>query len=204
MVLPPTTDGCPSIIDRETSNADPDLSLYSRTASFASKTIVFTERDSTTPSASGPTPPTNAVPIISADGKTTYPPGYFSSRHLSIETLFYLATKGGAQVTSLEDRVGDFAVGKEFDALLVQTGQREVEEQKGEVGGAEQYDLALEEGLEDRFPAGEFGPNLFVEPEDSVEKVFEKFLFSVSECLPFVRLELALISSPFSRKGRRP
>src|SRR5699024_11089856 len=41
---------------------------------------------------------------------------------LSIEVGFYLATMGGARVCDLEDRVGGFAVGKEFDALLVDIG----------------------------------------------------------------------------------
>ncbi|KKK12208.1 hypothetical protein P175DRAFT_0472640 [Aspergillus ochraceoroseus IBT 24754] len=38
---------------------------------------------------------------------------------LSIPESFYLATLGGAQVCGLEGRVGNFAKGKEFDALLV-------------------------------------------------------------------------------------
>lgn len=40
---------------------------------------------------------------------------------LSVEELFYLATRGGAEVCSLGDRVGYFAVGMEFDACLVST-----------------------------------------------------------------------------------
>lgn len=40
---------------------------------------------------------------------------------LSIEELFYLATLGGAKVCSLQDKVGNFAVGKEFDACLITT-----------------------------------------------------------------------------------
>ena len=41
------------------------------------------------------------------------PPG------LSIPTLLYLATLGGASLCNLSDRVGSFAAGKEFDAILV-------------------------------------------------------------------------------------
>ncbi|KAI1114130.1 guanine deaminase [Nemania sp. NC0429] len=38
---------------------------------------------------------------------------------LSIDETFYLATLGGARVCCLDDKIGNFAVGKEFDALLV-------------------------------------------------------------------------------------
>ncbi|KAI9925290.1 hypothetical protein ASPWEDRAFT_120272 [Aspergillus wentii DTO 134E9] len=38
---------------------------------------------------------------------------------LSVAECFYLATMGGARVMGLEGRVGNFEVGKEFDALVV-------------------------------------------------------------------------------------
>jgi guanine deaminase len=38
---------------------------------------------------------------------------------LRLEEIFYMATRGGAKVVGLDDKVGDFAVGKEFDALVV-------------------------------------------------------------------------------------
>lgn len=68
--------------------------------------------------------------------------------------------------------------------MLVQTGQKTAEEtrleKRGQEGGKSEEELALEEGIEDRFPEErEFGPSVFVEPEDDLEKVFEKFLFSV-------------------------
>lgn len=40
---------------------------------------------------------------------------------LSAEELFFLATLGGARVCSLEDKVGNFAVGKDFDACVIST-----------------------------------------------------------------------------------
>ncbi|PVH97891.1 Metallo-dependent hydrolase [Periconia macrospinosa] len=40
---------------------------------------------------------------------------------LSLEETFYLATLGGARVLSLEEHVGNFQVGKEFDALRIAT-----------------------------------------------------------------------------------
>lgn len=53
----------------------------------------------------------NAREVLS-DGK---------DKGLSIEELFFLATLGGARVCSLEDKVGNFAVGKDFDACLIST-----------------------------------------------------------------------------------
>ncbi|KAL3481570.1 hypothetical protein BJX99DRAFT_218518 [Aspergillus californicus] len=40
---------------------------------------------------------------------------------LTLEEVFYLATLGGARVLCLEDRIGNFEVGKEFDAVWVST-----------------------------------------------------------------------------------
>lgn len=38
---------------------------------------------------------------------------------LSVEECLYLATRGGAKVVGLEDKIGGFEVGKEFDAQLI-------------------------------------------------------------------------------------
>ncbi|KAG2158465.1 uncharacterized protein EDB93DRAFT_1246310 [Suillus bovinus] len=43
----------------------------------------------------------------------------FTNQKLSIATLLYLATLGGAGVCCLQDRIGSFEQGKAFDALLV-------------------------------------------------------------------------------------
>jgi guanine deaminase len=45
--------------------------------------------------------------------------GAFSNRQLSVASLLYLATLGGAEVCSLEKSVGSFSPGKSFDALVV-------------------------------------------------------------------------------------
>jgi len=45
-------------------------------------------------------------------------PGY-SGRKLSVATLLYLATLGGAHVCALDQDIGSFKVNKSFDALLV-------------------------------------------------------------------------------------
>jgi guanine deaminase len=63
------------------------------------------------------------------------------SRHLSIQTAsdaaklsteeaLYLATRGGAAVVGLQDKVGGFEVGKEWDAQMISLG--EVEEEGGD------------------------------------------------------------------------
>ncbi|KAJ7343327.1 hypothetical protein DFH08DRAFT_872372 [Mycena albidolilacea] len=46
-------------------------------------------------------------------------PGAFGNRQLSVASLLYLATLGGAEVCSLEKSVGSFSPGKSFDALVV-------------------------------------------------------------------------------------
>lgn len=43
----------------------------------------------------------------------------FANKKLGVATLLYLATKGGAEVCCLQDRIGSFEPGKAFDALLV-------------------------------------------------------------------------------------
>lgn len=68
---------------------------------------------------------------------------------LSLSEGFFLATLGGAQVCGLDDRVGNFVVGKDFDALEVHT-----------------IDL-------DR--PGVMSP---VEDEDPTKVIFEKFLMT--------------------------
>lgn len=43
----------------------------------------------------------------------------FANHQLSLATLLYLATLGGAQVCAMEDQIGSFKTGKSFDALVV-------------------------------------------------------------------------------------
>lgn len=42
----------------------------------------------------------------------------YASLHLN--EVFYIATLGGAQVLNLDTKIGNFMVGKQFDALLVE------------------------------------------------------------------------------------
>jgi guanine deaminase len=68
------------------------------------------------------------------------------SRHLSIETgaesdklsteeALYLSTRGGAAVVGMEDKVGAFEVGMEWDAQMIDLGEVDEEGSGGEFGG---------------------------------------------------------------------
>ena len=46
----------------------------------------------------------------------------YSDTPLSIAVLFHMATLGGASICNLKDKIGNFAEGKEFDALRVAPG----------------------------------------------------------------------------------
>ena len=44
---------------------------------------------------------------------------HFAGKQLPIASLLYLATLGGASLCCMEDKIGSFAPGKSFDALMV-------------------------------------------------------------------------------------
>ncbi|KAH9905255.1 guanine deaminase [Xylariomycetidae sp. FL2044] len=67
---------------------------------------------------------------------------------LSIDEIFYLATLGGARVCCLEDKIGSFEKGKEFDALVINTS------------------------------SASQGVMTMVEEEDSLRTVFDKFIMT--------------------------
>jgi guanine deaminase len=77
-------------------------------ASLASKVLAF--RSTLPASGAGPEPKPEAKPETS---------GGFANRQLSVDTLFYLATLGGARVCDIDKHVGSFEPGKSFDALVV-------------------------------------------------------------------------------------
>ena len=54
-------------------------------------------------------------------GDKPFRAGQFAGNILSVETLLYLATLGGADLCDMKDEIGSFARGKKFDALLVNT-----------------------------------------------------------------------------------
>ncbi|KAG8840428.1 hypothetical protein FRB91_006105, partial [Serendipita sp. 411] len=81
----------------------------------------------------------------------------FEGKHLPIATLLFLATLGGAEVCCLQEKVGNFVVGKEFDALVVSV--------PGE--GGRQRDEICSGG----------NPGVWYHPEDDLPTLLERFLF---------------------------
>lgn len=186
---------------------------FSRSASTCSKTIIFHERNK--PADENKSSSEVSSKVVNADG-ISRPAGFFASTHLSVETLFYLATLGGAQVCNLEDRIGNFVVGKEFDALLVQTGQKEPAGVVAGTNGAANDGGAtslLEVELEKALAGGESvledgveNPALMLEPDEGIERVFEKFLFTVSGGRPVsssVLADSSKLTLPSPETGRR-
>jgi guanine deaminase len=85
-------------------------------------------------------------------------------KHLPIATLLYLATLGGAEVCCLDKVVGNFEVGKEFDAIVVSVpGQ----------GGAK----AKTGGDGRMLVEGGGNPAVWYTREDDIETLVERFLF---------------------------
>ncbi|EHL02229.1 putative guanine deaminase [Glarea lozoyensis 74030] len=58
---------------------------------------------------------------------------------LSIEEVLYLATRGGAKVVNLEDKIGGFDVGKEWDAQLIGFGA-DISDEEGATDEINQMD----------------------------------------------------------------
>lgn len=67
---------------------------------------------------------------------------------LSVEEVLYLATLGGAKVVGLEQKIGNFEVGKEWDALLVGLQEVDSEEEEEE---EEDFGRVVAEGPVDIF-----------------------------------------------------
>lgn len=105
-------------------------------ASIASKVRSFNKN---------PNPPKSVHPVSFAD------------KQLPIATLLFLATLGGAQVCCLDQKVGNFAAGKLFDALIVDI--------RKEAGNP-----ALWSGMEE----GESGST---RSRETLEGMLERFLF---------------------------
>ncbi|KAI0418996.1 hypothetical protein F5X98DRAFT_88297 [Xylaria grammica] len=55
--------------------------------------------------------------LVASNAKEVMSQG--KDKGLSIDEVFYLATLGGARVCCLDEKIGNLAVGKEFDALLI-------------------------------------------------------------------------------------
>jgi guanine deaminase len=84
--------------------------------------------------------------LITSSGRATITGDKNAS--LTVNEAFYLATLGGAKVCGMGDKLGTFAVGKEFDALKISTLE--------ETGAV----------------------STLIEDDDSIDILFEKFLMS--------------------------
>lgn len=161
---------------RAVSDIDTRLGILTaiREASVVSKVLAFSNLEAKERSKDrgrSVTPTRHKLPAVETDlgrsavinaGRHTTANGAepFMGKHLPLETLFYLATMGGAEVCALQDRIGNFEVGKEFDALLIRTGQKEANYR-----GPNPFDEQP-------------NPALFIEQTDPLEALFEKFLFA--------------------------
>eukprot|EP00057_Strongylocentrotus_purpuratus_P003807 XP_003727405.1 PREDICTED: guanine deaminase [Strongylocentrotus purpuratus] len=73
-------------------------------------------------------------------------------RHLDFKEVFQIATLGGSQVLGIEDTVGNFEVGKEFDALLV---TMDTEDSPFEIFENAAYEDSLEDMVQKFFFRGD-------------------------------------------------
>ncbi|XP_066253549.1 guanine deaminase isoform X1 [Euwallacea similis] len=80
----------------------------------------------------GPSPSIREVMKLALDTTVNIASMKDNHKPLTYTEVFYLATLGGAEVLSLDKKIGNFVVGKEFDALIV--------------------DLAVEDSYTDYFP----------------------------------------------------
>lgn len=76
------------------------------------------------------------------------------SKKLSVEEALYLSTRGGAKVVGLENRIGGFEVGFDWDVQLIDLGQDVSDEGDGEGGPV---DIFGWESWEDRVHKWVFG-----------------------------------------------
>ncbi|TPX35482.1 guanine deaminase [Synchytrium microbalum] len=76
---------------------------------------------------------------------------------LTLAEVFYLGTLGGAEVMNLDDKIGNFSVGKDFDALLVDLNASGSTKASNLVDGNKSVDLF---------------------PHDDLISAFEKFVYN--------------------------
>ena len=99
------------------------------------------------------------------------PQSGFADRQLPVPTLFYLATRGGAEVCGLGSRIGQLTPGRAFDALVVSI---RTDAGNPAVWGAD-LDTRLHVGASGGEPGHEGGRGK-TETEE-LEGMLERFLF---------------------------
>ena len=110
----------------------------------------------------------------------------FASKPLSIPTLFWLATLGGAQVCNLENKIGSLEVGKSFDAIVVNirnTSGSPIHPHNLNIWGVgDDEDLGIETRRrkdDDSLVEGDAKADATVEERlrEELDAMFERFLF---------------------------
>ncbi|KAJ3833299.1 hypothetical protein F5878DRAFT_665769 [Lentinula raphanica] len=92
--------------------------------------------------------------------------GKFTNRQLPLATLFYLATKGSAEVCDLDKQIGSLEAGKSFDALIV------------DVTGIGSTDLERQADVnQDPRNASTTGMSSHMSSRAMLEGMLEKFVF---------------------------
>ncbi|CAO1630687.1 unnamed protein product [Sympodiomycopsis kandeliae] len=108
----------------------------------------------------------------------------FTARPLSIPTLFYLATLGGAHVASVADSTGSLEVGKDFDALCVSLCDSAGHDRQDVSPTPMASPCASLDGLLNAYTGN---PNVFVHTKEEFEEdeklaaLVEKFLFTADD-----------------------
>jgi guanine deaminase len=136
-------------------------------ASMCSKTLSF---QSATPAK--PKPPTSSAPSQPQAQSSSTSNSTFAGKQLPVATLLYLATLGGAHVCALESRIGSFAPGKAFDALVAST--------RAECGNPAVWGPDVDDALglvRERGGADGVDETVVENKKQQLESVLERFLF---------------------------
>jgi guanine deaminase len=139
-------------------------------ASMCSKTLSFqssTPAKPKAPKSSASSAPSQPQAQSSSTSNST-----FADKQLPVATLLYLATLGGAHVCALESRIGSFAPGKAFDALVAST--------RAECGNPAVWGPDVDDALglvRERGGADGVDETVVENKKQQLESVLERFLF---------------------------
>lgn len=95
---------------------------------------------------------------------------------LTVAEAFYLATKGSASICGLEGIVGDFAVGRKFDAIQVDL--RQMYQLIDEQGAAEKESEVVDRHVQALINHGDhLSNNIDLWHHDDLRTAFERFIY---------------------------
>lgn len=97
---------------------------------------------------------------------------------LSVEESFYLATMGGARVMNLDQKVGNFLVGKQLDALVIDMGEKDLDVTASMMGhGCSDTACMHSSGDGDGGMGGGHVCPMDLNSYENVYEAFQKFIF---------------------------